>query len=357
MPAAMRGCALSLVVAALLCELVPLALAPKDAPSASILQQLQGRQSQGAGVANGAASALLAGAAAALATIATARMVVPATVGGASTNPQRCAKPGMPNSIFCGRCSSSEDSDSDMESASECSGDDVGVDATSYATPSVTNPLAGKLWTKVQFPEGTDGPSNWDLANLAAAQEWDCPCVDCRNCIGSERIPLLHLYEYRKKFRTTAKSSGGFRDAARSEMEVRYDASQNIFMRSFKVGEVVDCCAASAGLAKGLSFGTFASARADVTKKRPKSEGRRVRGRTEAAISGAGAPECIHTRLAWGLGGAEGGLAGARQVVRCEAVHEAEVGGIYQGEAAQKIARDWVTGAVHEAVEGAQRDS
>lgn len=302
----MRGCALSLVVAALLCELVPLALAPKDAPSASILQQLQGRQSQGAGVANGAASALLAGAAAALATIATARMVVPATVGGASTNPQRCAKPGMPNSIFCGRCSSSEDSDSDMESASECSGDDVGVDATSYATPSVTNPLAGKLWTKVQFPEGTDGPSNWDLANLAAAQEWDCPCVDCRNCIGSERIPLLHLYEYRKKFRTTAKSSGGFRDAARSEMEVRYDASQNIFMRSFKVGEVVDCCAASAGLAKGLSFGTFASARADVTKKRPKSEGRREGAEKQQSVERAHLNAYIRV-LRGGLEGPKGG--------------------------------------------------
>ena len=119
-----------------------------------------------------------------------------------------------------------------------------------------------------QFPEGADGPANWDLSNLTAAQAWECPCLDRRNCIGSERIPLLHLYEHRKLFRTTAKGSGGFRDTARKEMEERYDVSNRTFTRSFKVGEVVDCCAASAGLAKGLSFGTFASARADVTKKR-----------------------------------------------------------------------------------------
>ena len=57
-------------------------------------------------------------------------------------------------------------------------------------------------------------------------------------------------------------------------MQGHYDEGLNTFTRSFVVGPVGDCCAASAGLAKGLSFGTFANSRADITQKRPWHAGR-----------------------------------------------------------------------------------
>eukprot|EP00965_Chrysotila_dentata_P143428 4739073-Pleurochrysis_carterae.AAC.1 len=60
-------------------------------------------------------------------------------------------------------------------------------------------------------------------------------------------------------------------------MADKYSEGAREFARSFKVGpDLVDCCCASAGLAKGLAFGTFARARADVTKSRPWRAGRRV---------------------------------------------------------------------------------
>lgn len=133
----------------------------------------------------------------------------------------------------------------------------------------------GKLWTKAVFPEGMHGPANWDVANLRAAQQWQCPCADRISCISEDRVPLLHLYEYRKAFRTSAKGQNGYRDACRTELEAHYDEVSRSFARSFKVGSRVDCCAAAAGLAKGVSFATFASSRADCTKKRTMREGRR----------------------------------------------------------------------------------
>ena len=53
------------------------------------------------------------------------------------------------------------------------------------------------------------------------------------------------------------------------------DASSRSFTRSFVVGPLGDCCAASAGLAKGISFCTYANSRADVTLSRPWHSGRR----------------------------------------------------------------------------------
>ena len=262
----------SLLLSSLLFALVPRAVAPKGEPSASLIRQCL--QSPGTSAAYDVA--LMTGAAAAaLATISTARTVEDV----ADSSNGRCRKPGLPVSYFC-EADSSEGSDSNCESelcesCSEAEDGGAGISTAAFKTPSA-HPGAGKLWTKDQFPEGVDGPANWDLDNLTAAQAWDCPCLDRRNCIGSERIPVLHLYEYRKKFRTTAKGTGGFRDTARKEMEERYDISSRTFMNQFKVGEAVDCCAASAALAKGLSFGTFAAARADVTKTRPTSEGRRT---------------------------------------------------------------------------------
>ena len=90
------------------------------------------------------------------------------------------------------------------------------------------------------------------------------------SCIGVERIAVTELYEYRKKFQTTtAPSTGGARDATRKELENHYDKGSKTFTRSFVVGPLGDCCAASAGLAKGISFHTFADSRVDVHQNRP----------------------------------------------------------------------------------------
>lgn len=84
------------------------------------------------------------------------------------------------------------------------------------------------------------------------------------NCIGKSRIlSVSHLYEHRKAFRTTAHTRGGFRDSICADMEQRYDQKTKSFTRSFKVGLLVDCCVALAGLAAGFSFATWANARAD----------------------------------------------------------------------------------------------
>ena len=132
------------------------------------------------------------------------------------------------------------------------------------------NSSAGKLWTARQFPEGTSAAHNWDQDNLLAAQKWECPCTDRVSCISSDRIQLTELGWYRKTFRLQHKgTSGGMRDACRRELEAHYDKKTSSFTRSFVIGPVGDCCAASAGLAKGLSFGTFASARADAIHDRP----------------------------------------------------------------------------------------
>lgn len=135
---------------------------------------------------------------------------------------------------------------------------------------------AGKLWSLAQFPEGVTGAANWDLANLKAAQDWCCPCTDRRNCIGHERLPVTELYEYRKHFRTSARSDGGFRDACRAELEERMHSETHSFARSFKVGRLIDCCAASAGLAKGLAFASWANSRTDARKGRPYRAGRKA---------------------------------------------------------------------------------
>lgn len=93
-----------------------------------------------------------------------------------------------------------------------------------------------KLWSRVQFPEGTTGHKNWDLANLSAAQDWTCPCPDRRNCIGSERLHnILDLYEHRKQFRSTAHTRGGYRDACRQDLQQRYEIATKSFIRAFKV--------------------------------------------------------------------------------------------------------------------------
>ena len=165
----------------------------------------------------------------------------------------------------CEDCVQSEPSESsgsneDCDSASEGS-DDGGDNGSAVATPTPKFAAAKlwKLWSNAQFPEGTRPlQANWDLANLTAAQEWDCPCTDRRNCIGAERgINALHLYEHRKQFLTTCQMRGGMRNAFRSELSARFSSMSRTFSRSFVVGPLNDCCAASAGLAAGLSVQTY----------------------------------------------------------------------------------------------------
>ena len=158
----------------------------------------------------------------------------------------------------------------------------------------------GKLWTKAVFPAGVYGPKNWETANVdAVLKDWRChptptptprptptptprcPCSD-RNCLTKEKERLgseavVILYEHRKHFvLVLAKKmgKGGRRDAFRKIMEEHYDKRTKTFTRSFRIGDLGDCCEAAAGLAAGLSFATFATVRADVTLERPWHAGR-----------------------------------------------------------------------------------
>ena len=170
-----------------------------------------------------------------------------------------------------------EDSDEEevsSEDESECGSDEEsGSDGAEDQDEPVPDRLASsrsrKLWSALQFPEGMTGANNYDLTNLVAAQKWKCPCTDRVSCIGLERLKTMELYEYRKAFRTTAANHGGLRDASRTDMAGHFDGKSGTFSRSFVVGSLGDCCAASAGLAKGLSFHTWADSRADVRQGRP----------------------------------------------------------------------------------------
>ena len=148
--------------------------------------------------------------------------------------------------------------------------DDCGDDALASWLAGV--PGSGKLWSKTQFPEGFKGAKNYELLNLSAAHDWTCPCPD-QNCWSRERYPsVFTLYEFRKDAQTKSK---GFRDTFRSKfLEPAYNRTTRKCTRSCRIGERNDNCIAAAGLAFGLSFSTFANARADVTKDRLHHKGR-----------------------------------------------------------------------------------
>lgn len=166
-------------------------------------------------------------------------------------------------------CVDDENVESEVEVDFDNSGDDEVLDALPRRAASK------KLWSTKQFPEGTTGSNNYDLANLIAAQQWTCPCPDRISCIGPDRLSVLDLYEHRKAFRTCAHTLGGYRDATRKALEERLDKSTNSFARAFKVGPLPDCCAASAGLASGISFSQWCNARVDAKAGRPLRSGRR----------------------------------------------------------------------------------
>jgi hypothetical protein len=131
---------------------------------------------------------------------------------------------------------------------------------------------SGKLWGMDQFPEGTKGHALWDWQNILAAQAWSCPCTDRRSCIGQERLKPEALLIHRKEQRTSM--TGNARDASRSQLAQHFSSATKSFSRSFVVGELNDCCAASRGLADGLSWATWSRARSDCRKQKPFHAGR-----------------------------------------------------------------------------------
>ena len=109
----------------------------------------------------------------------------------------------------------------------ESSGDEVEeteAAPTARGGANSTATVQRKLWSTQQFPEGTKGAAiNSDLANLKAAQEWECPCKDRKSCISVERVGVLELYEHRKAFRCTAVQHSGLRDAMRLQLQAHHD--------------------------------------------------------------------------------------------------------------------------------------
>lgn len=131
-----------------------------------------------------------------------------------------------------------ETSDEDFSASVDEDDESASDEGRSHRVP-CGRKAGSKLWSRRQFPEGTEGHKNWDVANLQAAQAWTCPCADRVNCIGKDRLQnVLDLYDHRKKFRTTAHTRGGLRDACRDELQRQYDPSSRKFRRAFKV-----CCA------------------------------------------------------------------------------------------------------------------
>ena len=204
----------------------------------------------------------------------------------------------------------SHDTESDPDSVDEADGEDGWKSMDCDEEPRVpatgaTGNSSGKLWSKAEFPEGcVPIQACWDMENLRAAQAWTCPCADRDSCISEDRLKLLELYEYRKHFQTTCANGGGKRDATRKELQQHADAAGNT-TRSFVVGPLNDCCAASAGLAKGISFGTYATARADMRKQRPMRQGRKRR-RTEREHVSRRTIEAYIRMLRGGMEGAKG---------------------------------------------------
>jgi hypothetical protein len=169
--------------------------------------------------------------------------------------------------------SGDEEPESEYSDEEDLSEDDSGAEEEGACQVNQkTTSSTGKLWSAKQFPEGTKGHACWDWANIKAAQAWECPCTDRRNCIGAERIRPEDLLVHRKQRQTTATVNS--RDAARLSLAEHFSSLTKSFSRSFVVGHLNDCCAASAGLANGHSWASWARSRSDCTKDRPLHAGR-----------------------------------------------------------------------------------
>ena len=131
---------------------------------------------------------------------------------------------------------------------------------------------SGKLWGPHEYPEGMKGHALWDWTNIQAAQLWECPCPDRPSCIGADRMRPEALLLHRKEVNTTMQMNR--RDTARQKLKLHYSCTTKSFSRSFVVGELNDCCAASCGVADGMSWATWSRARTDLKKDRPLHAGR-----------------------------------------------------------------------------------
>eukprot|EP00965_Chrysotila_dentata_P076106 2514705-Pleurochrysis_carterae.AAC.1 len=91
-----------------------------------------------------------------------------------------------------------------------------------------------KLWSKdEEFPLGYSVPRNYEIRNLAAAQNWRCPCHD-QNCLGPERVEATQIYEHRKRFlEVLSMQKGGKRDVLRKLLAEHYSTESRCFSRSF----------------------------------------------------------------------------------------------------------------------------
>eukprot|EP00965_Chrysotila_dentata_P032046 1068776-Pleurochrysis_carterae.AAC.1 len=113
-----------------------------------------------------------------------------------------------------------------------------------------SRPSTSKLWGTVPFPSGVKGLRTLLMDNVIAAQtNWECPCLDRRNCLSKERIETGLLYDHRKRFQESAPRTGGKRDVMRTTLQQHYSSESRSFSRSFVVGTKNDCCAAAYGLA------------------------------------------------------------------------------------------------------------
>lgn len=125
------------------------------------------------------------------------------------------------------------------------------------------------------------GPRRWsDAKNLKAAVHYDCPCGrKCLRHIAAEEQGVIALYEFRHCFRQRVEASGagGARDVLRRDLQCHYDEIEKRFTTSFVVGTNGRCCVESYAVATGISEGTYARARADVTRNRPEHAGRTQR--------------------------------------------------------------------------------
>ena len=218
-----------------------------------------------------------------------------------STNAKGASKRGRPVPLTFDACSDdgsmageatervrSEDEEAGEESLFDGEEEDDVLDDDGVEAPAVDDrPPPPKLWTKKQFPEGVVPlAANWDMANLSAAQAWSCPCSDRVNCIGADRgISVLHLYEHRKKFLTTCKSTGGKRDTLKAQLSDHYASDDKTLARSFVVGPTSDCCAASFALANGVSCQTYENARADLRKGRTSKKVRSEKTKHKSSVA------------------------------------------------------------------------
>lgn len=118
------------------------------------------------------------------------------------------------------------------------------------------------------------------VPNLQAALAYDKCCSRCcLTRVAAEMEPngITALYAHRQQFRQSVSrlgGRGGDRDATRDMLAAHYDVRSRKFQHTFVIAGVSGCCVVSAAIAASVSEATYARARGDVTKARPRHAGR-----------------------------------------------------------------------------------